>query len=452
MNAMMLYLIKAAACITLLYGVYWLFLRRDTFFSMNRIYLVGVTLFSMIFPLIPVRWTPSGRAAGMVYILDPVLITPDRIEAVVNKGMQWMEIAAIVYLTGVAIFFLRFIVQLVQLLIIVRRNGISQRNGTRVVYVDKGYSPFSFFNLVFINGNSLSDDKLEAILVHERVHVNQMHTLDLITAELFTCLQWFNPFAWLTAREIKTVHEYLADEGALKSGISRPTYQQMILEESMGFQVNGLTNNFNVSLIKKRILMISKNKSGKLAGSKFLLAVPVIFILAVMLSVSSFGKAGAPQDAKSQATAQAKPALPSDVPPPPPPPPPPGSPQDKSGETSSKKVYQKVEVMPEYPGGQDAMFKFILQNLKYPKDAIDKNVQGQVIISFVIHEDGSIGSAKVVKGIGSGCDEEALRVVKLMPKWSPGKEGGKAVAVGFMLPLSFKLDADKDKKAETPKK
>lgn len=454
---MLIYLLKSAVCITLLYGVYWLFLKKDTFFTMNRIYLLGITLFSAVFPLIPFRWTPTGTAASLVYVLDPVLITPDKVEKASGSSLQWLEILGIVYITGVAIFLLRFAVQLIQLYLIVRRNGVRRREGIRLVCVDKGYSPFSFFNLVFINERNITEERLQAVLTHEKVHVQQMHTIDLILAEIFTSLQWFNPFAWLTGREMKAVHEYLADEGVLTAGVSRSQYQQMILDESMGIQVNGLTNNFNVSLLKKRILMISKVKSGKLAFSKFLLAVPVIVILGLVLSATSFGKTEAPQDNKSKTPTVAVPE-----PPPPPPPPPPASKDDGSiaqaagsktvvlKEPKEAKVYQKVDVQPEYPGGQEAMVKFILENLKYPKEAIEKNVQGKVIVNFIVWETGSVGDVKVVQGIGSGCDEEAVRVVKLMPKWTPGKNGGKPVAVNFYLPFNFKFDGNKNK--EEPKK
>ena len=106
---------------------------------------------------------------------------------------------------------------------------------------------------------------------------------------------------------------------------------------------------------------------------------------------------------------------------------------------ASEKTYEKVEVMPEYPGGEQAMMKFVASNVKYPQAAIDKNISGRVLVGFVIEKDGSITDVKVVKGIGGGCDEEAVRVVKSMPKWKPGKEKGKAVRVSYMLPITFKL-------------
>ena len=106
---------------------------------------------------------------------------------------------------------------------------------------------------------------------------------------------------------------------------------------------------------------------------------------------------------------------------------------------ANDKVLEKAEVMPEYPGGEKAMMQFVADNVKYPQDAIDKEISGRVLVSFVVEKDGSIGDVKVVKGIGGGCDEEAVRVVNTMPKWKPGMDKGKPVRVSYMMPITFKL-------------
>lgn len=443
MNDLLLYLPESALCIALLYGVYWLFLRRDTFFMMNRMYLLGITAFSLIFPLLPFRFTPTGAAASFVYLLDPVLITPGKVEHTVTSHLQWIQVAGIVYFTGLVIFLLRFAIQLFQLFFIVKRNGIQRREGMRLVFVDRGYSPFSFFNLVFINETNIRDPRLQAIMTHEKVHVKQGHTIDLILGEFLCIIQWFNPFAWLTGREMKAVHEFLADEGVLTAGISPTQYQQMILDESMGIQVNGLTNNFNVSLLKKRILMITKTKSGKRARVKMILVVPAIVVLVFLLSARSFSGSPVTQDKNSavSVTGQQSPTTTAAAPQ--------SADKNKSTKKSSGKVYDQVEVYPEYPGGAEAMVTYLMANVKYPEPAKKDNVQGKVMVSFNIMKDGSVNDVKVMRGIGSGCDEEAIRVVKGMPKWKPGQNKGKNVNVHMVLPIQFKLDGGKK---EEPKK
>ena len=111
--------------------------------------------------------------------------------------------------------------------------------------------------------------------------------------------------------------------------------------------------------------------------------------------------------------------------------------QDKK--VANDKVYEKVEVMPEFPGGEQAMMDFVGKNVQYPKEAMEKEISGRVLVGFIVEKDGSIADVKVVKGIGGGCDEEAVRVVKAMPKWKPGKDKGKPVRVSYVMPFTFKL-------------
>ena len=108
-------------------------------------------------------------------------------------------------------------------------------------------------------------------------------------------------------------------------------------------------------------------------------------------------------------------------------------------EVATDKVLEKAEVMPEFPGGEQAMMKFVAENVQYPEEAKEKEISGRVLVGFIVEKDGSISETEVVKGIGGGCDEEAVRVVKAMPKWKPGMDKGKPVRVHYMLPLIFKL-------------
>ena len=106
---------------------------------------------------------------------------------------------------------------------------------------------------------------------------------------------------------------------------------------------------------------------------------------------------------------------------------------------ANDKVIEKAEVMPQFPGGDQAMMDFVAKNVQYPEEAKEKEISGRVMVGFIVEKDGSISDVKVVKGIGGGCDEEAVRVVKAMPKWKPGKEKGKPVRVSYMMPFTFKL-------------
>jgi TonB family protein len=447
MNTLLLYMAESTLCVSVFYAIYWVFLRRDTFFLVNRFYLLAMVLFSMLLPLLPVRWTPADPSASLVVLLEPVMITPAKLEQSIQGHFQWIEIAATVYFTGVFIFLLRFVLQLIQLLLITRRFSAREHHGQQVVFVGQGFSPFSFFNRIFINEAVVTPGSLPTIIAHEQVHIRQHHTIDMILIELATVVQWFNPIIWLAGREMKSIHEYLADEGVLQNGISRSKYQQMILDETMGVRVNNLTNNFNVSLLKKRIDMMTKSKSKTWAKGKVLIAVPVLLLLGLLLTAHTYSNIPAPNHSAGPVLALAA-MFPAQAP----------LIQDKPKKDSEikyvdpktgKEIYTVVEKQPSFPGGQEGYVKFLVDNIKYPEEAIKKAVTGTVYVTFVVEPDGAVTNVKILRGIGSGCDEEALRVVKMMPNWNPGLQKGKPVAVQFNLPIKFNLDSHKK---EEPKK
>jgi TonB family protein len=431
MNEIILYLLQSAVILAVLYSVYWLFLRKDTFFHVNRFYLIVSLLLSIVAPLFDFRLLAGGPISPVIIMLDPVLITPEKIENITAKHLSWTEIAGVTYLTGVLIFTLRLIVQLTQLIILVRRFKITHQDGANLIFVDRGYSPFSFFNLIFIRREYYVDGKLTPVIEHEKIHIRQYHTLDLLLTEITIILQWFNPFAWFLGRSVKSVHEFLADEGVLKKGFRKSDYQTLILNEAMGLQLNNLTNNFNISLLKKRITMMTKSRSASWTLLKVGFAIPAL------TAVLFFFTAGSPTILTAQ-DAQKQPVVDQQV-----------TGQDKTADDD--KVYEMVDVMPEYPGGMDAMTKYLVETIKYPVEAKTNGVQGRVFVQYIVEKDGSVGHVKVIRGIGSGCDEEAIRVVSGMPKWSPGKNAdGKPVRVQFNLPIMFSLN-DKEKKPEESK-
>jgi TonB family protein len=215
----------------------------------------------------------------------------------------------------------------------------------------------------------------------------------------------------------------------------------------MGIRVNNLTNNFNVSLLKNRIAMMTKSKSKTWAKSKVLIAVPVLLLLGFLLTAHTYSNIPVPGNSGSPLLALAT-MLPAPAP----------LIQDKPKKDSQikyvdpktgKEVYTVVEKQPFFPGGHEGYVKFLVDNIKYPEEAIKKSVTGTVYVTFVVEETGAVTNVKILRGIGSGCDEEALRVVKMMPNWNPGLEKGRPVAVQFNLPIKFNLDSHKK---DEPKK
>ena len=442
MNAQLYYLMQSSLCLGTLFLVYWIVLRRDTFFQVNRLFLILAGILSLTIPLFPFHQVMQEPGAPLMIFLDPVLITPGKVAETVASHVQWFEIVQIIYFTGTAIFLVRFLVQIFQLSLLVHRSTIKKAHGCRLVLVDRGYAPFSFFNMIFINECNIAPENLNAILVHEQMHIRQAHTLDLILAELLIIIQWFNPFAWLLNHELKNIHEYLADEGVIRQGVPAPDYQQLILNETIGIQVNNLTNNFNISQLKKRIIMMTQKRSGNWAISKMMLALPVIFGLGLLFSVSTYSFNFLQDKKKDETKSMGVPVISPGV-------------QDNKGKTqksetdSQTDVYKTVDEQPTFPGGDNARITFLIDNIKYPAQAMKDNIQGKVFISFDVETDGSLTNVFVLRGIGGGCDEEAVRVIKLMPKWSPGKIKGVAVKTRFNLPIKFVLDSGKKEKQKS---
>lgn len=440
MNEIISIVAKSSISIALLYLIYILFLKRDTFFKTNRFYLVITMLFSMIIPFVDFSGLVIREEFTYGVLLDPVIITSQGVQASVSSHPGFYQILLAIYLTGVSIFTIRFIYQLGQLLFLVRRFGVSKKAGLNIVFTSKNFSPFSFFNLIFLNRDDINSEEANKILAHEKVHINQWHSVDLILLEIITILQWFNPFIWLYRHAVKTLHEYLADQGVLHSGVDVNVYSALLFEQSTGIQINDLTNNFSKSLLKRRFIMMNKKKTTQFARLKLLFAIPLAFSMMLVMSFSH--EVVAQKTDKSAQKPAAEEGLISE----PDPPDPPSTttiviveePQDEE----KAPIFTVVEEMPIYPGGINAMYKYMGENIKYPESARKEGVSGRVYITFVVEKDGAVTDVKLIRGVDERLDKEALRVIKLMPKWKPGKQDGKVVRVQYNLPVKFTLDSD----------
>ncbi|MCX6249283.1 MAG: M56 family metallopeptidase [Bacteroidetes bacterium] len=439
------YLLQSSASLAAFYLVYRFLLRQETFFKLNRVYLLISTLLSILLPLLKPDLYTLRSVQPLIYYLDPVIITPDRILQTASlQQFNWLEVAGIVYFTGLIIFGARFISRFIYMLILVKRNGLIRREGVNLVVMKKSCSPFSFLNFVFLDEDAVRSGDLHTILLHEKEHIRQFHSVDLILSEIVKMVQWFNPFAWRISRSLKSVHEFLADKGVLKSGIETDEYRQILVTRAIGKEVFAMSNNFNVSLIKTRIIMMTKSRSKNWAGLKVFFALPAVFTVLFFFSTGSLTllsgqnqtgdkTTGKVQQKKSVAAAdtlhRAKEQGEND------------KSLHKSSESKmgSNGAYKVVEKMPSFPGGESKLIHFLASNIKYPEDAKVKGMQGRVFIQFVVKKDGSITNVKIIRGFFLSCDEEAIRVVKLMPKWIPGEQKREKVDVEFALPIQFKL-------------
>ena len=409
--------------------VYLLFLRKETFFGLNRIYLLGSVCFSMLLPFIHFQ-VNSGMpsvmldevtitATGYQNLLQTVFVYSTTLSGAVEKAVQSVGLIRFIYLLGTTVFLLVFIYRLLQITALIMNNESELKNGIRIIKIDRDTSPFSFFNFVFISKDEVNNQGMKEMLAHEMEHVRQGHSYDVMIFELITIFQWFNPFIWLLKRSIRENHEFLADHGVLKPEVSSAAYRMLLLNSAF-IQQPVIANNFNYSLIKIRIKMITKIKSSKTAVLKLTMGV---FVTAALLIIFAFDKERNISQENNLANKQLEVVV---------------NDQQKSTQTKDP-VLEKVDQMPEFPGGNQAFADFIIKEVKYPEDALKLGTQGKVFVSFVVNKEGCVVKPKIARGVTVSLDEEALRVINRMPKWIPGKNKGKNVDVQLTVPIAFAL-------------
>ncbi|MFC2814427.1 MAG: TonB family protein [Prevotella conceptionensis] len=410
---MLTYLIKANVVLVVLFGFYQLISAGDTFFKWRRLSLLTIYVLSLLLPAIDLsvlvnETAPLGNILPrMAYNLPEVTVQPT------HDNFDWQQLAVWLY-TGVALaLLLRVFWQVVVVCRLAQRSERATLHGTAVCLLTGDYSPFSFFRWIFVNPGDKTPSQVQQILTHEQTHVAQWHSADALLSQLFVAAFWFNPAAWLMRLQVRNNLEYLADRSVINGGTDKKAYQYHLLAVAYRTNVATITNNFNVLPLKKRIKMMNKQTSNPLARFKYLLFVPLAVALLAMNSTAM------------RANVQKKVVKTTKV---------------TKKTSATDKVYEVCEQMPTFPGGDAALMKYLSENVKYPALAIKAQEQGRVVVSFTVEKDGAISDVKVARTVTPSLDAEAVRVVKAMPKWTPGKQGGQLVRVRYNVPVSFKLN------------
>ena len=426
-----IYLLKANVGIALFYAFYKLFCQRDTFFQWRRFALLSFLGISFIYPLLNIQdWVKeqpamyeladyyaNWMATEEITVTTPVVIDAPQLPSLLTIGIY-------LYYIGVIVMSFRFIAQLCSVFRMRWKGTRSMIDGQRIISIPTEADPFSFFGWIFLYLPDLKDESRQEILKHEQTHARQWHSMDVILCELINIVCWFNPFAWLIKTEIRLNLEYLADNKVAETTSDCKLYQYHLLHLVNKNVQTGLCNNFNVSHLKRRIIMMNKKRTHTTGRIKYALFVPLAAALLIASNISCISSEKQEEISEKQESRAAE------------------------GE-----VFMVVEEMPEFPGGMGECMKWLGQNIKYPADAKEKGVQGRVIVQFVVEKDGTIVNAKVVRGVDPDLDAEALRVVNQSPKWKPGKQKGEAVRVKYTLPIMFRLgnDSSDSKAAEAPR-
>ncbi len=409
------YFIHINLYLVIFYSFYFLVLENETFFSLNRTYLLGSAFFAFAIPIFKANWFKDFFMVEQVQSnwANAHVIVMQGFASPVTKDNSWVvgDYLTYTYLVVVILLILKFIIKLFIMGKLFRSTNTLEA--------------FSFFKKIKINTTLPYQTQIKK---HELTHANQLHSADIIFFEMICIINWFNPISFLYKKSVRQIHEFIADKEAVKLCDSKSDYAMLLFSKNFGLNPNQLTNNFfNQSLLKKRIKMLQKAKSRKTAILKYGLSAP-LFFLAIILSSAKISENETMFNIAE--TIKAKQDI-SDIIMP-----------DKVNDTTKNpdKVFSSVEVLPSFPGGSENLLIFLGRYLKFPLKAKEANIQGRVFAKFIVEKDGSLTNIKVERGIGYGCDEEAIRVLKSSPKWNPGMQNGEKVRVSYTIPIFFQLN------------
>ena len=412
------YIIKSALALALLYTCTMPLLEKETFHRLNRILILGCLIMSFAVPLVHFTGgtNPTVDMVRQAVQLPEVLIDGDAKELSV---WSWADIMTCIYIIGAVAIFTMTVVQTVRLTKQLRQcEHITDNRGNTIVLTDCATSPFCLFHYIVMSRDDYANNR-NYILTHEQEHIRLGHSIDLIILQAATIIQWFNPFVWLIGKNLKAIHEFEVDEAVLNKGIDATQYQQFLVIKAVGNRLQPFANNLNKESLKRRIIMMNQKKSNRWMMLKALFIIPVatlaVSVFASTTDMSSMAKA-VNTTANSIST------------------------NNMQTKQSDKKTFTVVEEMPEFKGGVSAMMEFLSMNMKYPQAAVKAKLQGRAVVGFVVRKDGTVSDVHITKSAGYAVlDEEAMRVVKAMPEWEPGKQKGKPVNVKYFVPITFRL-------------
>ena len=488
------YLLKVNVAFVLFYAFYRLFFYKDTFFKLRRAILLAFFGLALFYPLLNIQdWVRQQEPIADVIYMYSAMLPEATAKADAAASVDWygwlLGSLGFIYWGIVAFLCGRFLVQLSSILWLAHTSERVVIHETPVYALRKAAGPFSFFRMVFLHPESHSDKETDEILTHECTHVSQWHSIVVILSEMMCMACWFNPFVWLLKREVRHNLEYLADNTVIQSGYDSKSYQYHLLGLAHHQSVTTLYNSFNVLHLKNRIMMMNKKRSPGIVRTKYLIFIPLVGILMLLSNIEAVARLTvrlANEATVSNAMVTATGILVDET----------GQPligasvvvkggkertiTDKKGAFSlevpanailrcsyqgresqevlaadmtnnthlslssksremNEQVFTVVEKMPSFPGGDAELLKYIATNIKYPKESQDNGEQGRVICSFIVGRDGSVNNPEVLRGVTPLLNEEAVRVINTMPRWNPGMQRGKAVAVKYTVPITFRL-------------
>lgn len=502
MTAFLNYIIEANICLMVFLAFYILWLRNETDFYFSRFYILSALCFSVIFPLFHFEggigniFLPSlGNAIPTYFLPEFVIYGTNEVDQQSTMGFSIWNMLIWIYFSGIFIFSFLLFFRISHIFQLIKKQYMFPWNNCKVAKSTENLPTFSFFNFILIGqADKLSNKEIEEVLRHENVHVKSYHTLDILLINLLEIIFWFNPFIKIYKKILTQLHEFEADAHAVENHDLRE-YCHLLARVALQSADFSIANHFNKSLTLKRITMMqtvkSKIKPWKLAALAMAIPATFFFIacqdqvmedvgmaienasmameypeevqkeLEKLRTASPEGKFnvvmmdenGMQKLADLEKKWGSKPASmhvfknqPSI-----------GSEDQQSyvivefneqvnkivsevERSSGKETFTIVEEQPTPQGGIEQFYQYINQNLQYPAQARRLGIEGKVYVQFIVSDDGSIKDVEAIKGIGGGCDAEAVRIITESEKWNPGIQRGTPVNVRMVVPINFALN------------
>lgn len=431
MGQLFAYSLGISLPIILMFVIYKCLLSRKTFYRFNRMVLLSIYIVALI--LIPCAFLAtsfmrSNNGVVAVEVGNVVTTFMENADKVETSDVPVLSLLLGIYMTGVLMMILKLFIAFGRILwLVMSSEKVCDNNYVIVLHDHAGYVPFSWGHWIFMS----KTDYLECgkfVVAHERSHLDARHWVDLLIAEVVICINWFNPATWLMRAELQDLHEYEADSNVLETHlVDNEEYQMFLIKKTAGARFAAIANSLNHSSLKKRItMMLSKESNGKARFRAFAL-VPAAAL--AMVFVNNQVVASTLSSVAATSVIAVSP--------------------DKDSEKSPLNAAEK---MPQFPGGETALMKFIAENVVYPEAARKEGGSGVVVVQFVVSETGKVTNPKIMRGISESLNAEALRVIGILPDFIPGEVNGKKVAVKYTLPIAFQKESTGEMKqsATTP--
>ncbi|WP_162416629.1 M56 family metallopeptidase [Cyclobacterium roseum] len=413
MNALLNYLWEGSVCLALMGLFYRLFLTGNTFFAWNRAYLLTAFGIAWIVPAlnIPLLTETIVLQEALTFQLPTVELSPKNLQTETSGWSTLGVLLSGVYLTGLVFFLIRFGWGLRILYIqAVIAKKVSWGSYTLLEHPD--FEPSSFFHWIFLPPKQKNKVDRDWILAHEAAHGTLLHSLDVLLYQLLKITFWFFPFIRYFERALLEVHEYQVDQ-MMTQNHPKEAYVDLLLHLIRPVQQGTLVNNFNQFQLKKRLNMMYQPKSPRMARINYALAIPLVGLLFVFFACET-------QDEKPNLDQS--------------------TPEQISERVMQGEVFDVVEDMPVPEGGMEGWNAFLSENLSYPEAARKDSIEGTVYAVFTVNTEGSIHDVELLRGVDHRLDQEALRVLRKAPAWTPGKQKGIEVPVKMRVPIRFKLN------------